>query len=77
MPNAPAVSTTEAGERTDRDAAELHRLRAAIEASGEIIFTTDRQGTFTYVNPAFVRAYGYESAEVVGCATPRIRSSSY
>jgi PAS domain S-box-containing protein len=51
---------------------ELRRLRLAIEASGEIVFTTDTRGTFTYVNPAFERAYGYTCAEVAGRATPRI-----
>jgi len=54
---------------------ELRRLRLAIEASGEIVFTTDANGTFTYVNPEFERAYGYESSEIVGCCTPRILKS--
>jgi PAS domain S-box-containing protein len=62
-------------ERARNTAGELRRLRLAIEASGEIIFTTDAQGTFTYVNPAFQRVYGYEPSEVVGRATPRILKS--
>src|SRR2546421_4005326 len=58
--------------RVSLDPRELRHLRLAIEASGEIIFTTDANGTFTYVNPEFERAYGYESSEIVGCCTPRI-----
>ncbi|HEY5617061.1 MAG TPA: PAS domain S-box protein [Vicinamibacterales bacterium] len=57
------------------DVTELRRLQLAIEASGEIIFTTDANGTFTYVNPEFERVYGYLSREVVGCATPRVLKS--
>jgi PAS domain S-box-containing protein len=54
---------------------ELQRLRLAIEASGEIMFMTDACGVFTYVNPEFVRTYGYESSEVVGRTTPRVLKS--
>src|SRR5206468_5799135 len=64
-----------AANRLSQDPAELRRLRLAIEASGEIIFMTDVNGTFTYVNPEFVRVYGYEPAEVIGCATPRVLKS--
>ena len=53
---------------------ELLRLRLAVEASGEVIFMTDPAGTITYVNPEFVRVYGYTPEEVVGRATPRILS---
>ncbi len=48
------------------------RLRQAVDASGEVIFMTDREGVFTFVNPQFERLYGYSSAEVVGRATPRV-----
>jgi len=44
----------------------------ALEASGEVIFMTDAAGTITYVNPEFVRLYGYTPEEVVGRTTPRI-----
>jgi two-component system, cell cycle sensor histidine kinase and response regulator CckA len=47
-------------------------LRKAVEASGEVIFMTDAGGTITYVNPEFVRLYGYRPSEVVGLTTPRI-----
>ncbi|MCC7415551.1 MAG: PAS domain S-box protein [Acidobacteria bacterium] len=61
--------------RTGPKPEELRRLRLAIEASGEIIFTTDEAGTFTYVNPQFERVYGYTAAEVVGQTTPRLLKS--
>jgi two-component system cell cycle sensor histidine kinase/response regulator CckA len=48
------------------------RLRLALEASGEVIFMTDREGVFNYVNPEFVKVYGYTPAEVIGRATPRM-----
>ena len=51
---------------------ELLRLRLAVEASGEVIFMTDPNGVFTYVNPEFVRVYGYAPSDVVGRSTPRI-----
>lgn len=55
-----------------RAGVDLHHLRAAIEASGEVIFMTDREGTITFVNPRFVEVYGYQPAEVIGRVTPRI-----
>ncbi|HEX6324041.1 MAG TPA: PAS domain S-box protein [Vicinamibacterales bacterium] len=57
------------------DPTELLRLRLAIEASGEIIFTTDEHGTFTYVNPEFERVYGHRAEDVVGRVTPRLLQS--
>jgi len=33
---------------------------------------TDRRGVITYVNPEFVRVYGYAPEEIVGVHTPRI-----
>ena len=54
---------------------DLTRLRQAVDASGEVIFMTDREGVFTFVNPAFERLYGYTSAEVVGRSTPRMLKS--
>lgn len=47
----------------------------AVEASGEVIFLTDPDGTITYVNPEFVRVYGYAATELVGRSTPRILKS--
>ncbi len=54
---------------------ELVRLRLAVEASGEVIFITDREGIIRFVNPAFTRVYGYTADEVVGRETPRIIKS--
>jgi two-component system, cell cycle sensor histidine kinase and response regulator CckA len=55
--------------------ANADRFARAAEASGEIIFMTDRDGTFTYVNPEFTRVYGYEAGEIVGIRTPAILRS--
>jgi len=56
-------------------AEELLRLRLAVEASGEVIFVTDATGTITYVNPEFIRLYGYRPSEVIGRTTPRLLKS--
>ncbi|MGA2632243.1 MAG: PAS domain S-box protein, partial [Terriglobia bacterium] len=53
----------------------LIRLRKAVEASGEVIFMTDRDSIITFINPEFTRVYGYTEAEVVGKTTPRILKS--
>jgi PAS domain S-box-containing protein len=57
------------------DVPNLTRLRQAVDASGEVIFMTDREGIFTFVNPQFERLYGYSASEVVGKVTPRILKS--
>ena len=59
----------------DDDRSELTRLRQAVQESGEVIFMTDREGLFTFVNARFERLYGYTSAEVVGYSTPRVLKS--
>jgi two-component system phosphate regulon sensor histidine kinase PhoR len=53
----------------------LIRLNKAVEASGEVIFMTDPQGVFTYVNPEFTNTYGYQPEDVIGLETPRIIKS--
>jgi PAS domain S-box-containing protein len=50
----------------------LRRLQKAVETTGDVVFMTDTSGTFTYVNPAFARLYGYALGDFVGKATPRI-----
>jgi PAS domain S-box-containing protein len=55
--------------------AALVTFKKAVESSSEVIFLTDRDGVFTYVNPEFTRLYGHESEEVVSLATPRILKS--
>ncbi|HEY4944884.1 MAG TPA: PAS domain S-box protein [Candidatus Limnocylindrales bacterium] len=46
--------------------AERARLVSAVEQTADAIWMNDMAGTITYVNPAFTRAYGYESGEAVG-----------
>ncbi len=48
------------------------QFRRAVDASDDAIFVTDRDGTFTYINPAFTRLYGHAAEEVLGRCTPRI-----
>jgi two-component system cell cycle sensor histidine kinase/response regulator CckA len=57
---------------TYSNAPDLTRLRQAVNASGEVIFMTDREGVFTFVNPQFERLYGYAAVDLVGKATPRV-----
>jgi two-component system, cell cycle sensor histidine kinase and response regulator CckA len=51
--------------------ASANRLLHAVQQLDEVVFTTDRDGTITYVNPAFTRVYGYTRDEAIG-KTPRI-----
>jgi PAS domain S-box-containing protein len=53
----------------------LIRLRQAANAANEVIFMTNAEGIFTFVNPEFTQLYGYTEAEVLGKATPRILKS--
>jgi PAS domain S-box-containing protein len=41
-------------------------LRAAVENETHIVFFTDRDGAFTYVNRSFERITGYAASEVLG-----------
>lgn len=63
---------------TARKAAErvLLDLSAAVNASGDVVFMTDLDGTITSVNARFTELYGYTAEEVVGKVTPRILRSS-
>lgn len=54
---------------------ENERFQRAIEAAGQAIFITDRDGTITYVNPGFEKVTGYKASEALG-RTPRILKSS-
>ena len=58
-----------------KDGEALVKLKKAIDSSGEAIFLTDREGVFTFVNPAFTALYGFTSDEIIGKATPRILKS--
>jgi len=64
-------TTARIREREER----LTILTKAVESSNEVVFLTDLDGTFLYVNPAFTRLYGWEAREVVGSKTPRILKS--
>jgi len=46
--------------------AERKQLMAAVEQSGDVIFMTNAQGIFQYVNPAFERTTGYTRKEIEG-----------
>lgn len=53
---------------------DLRRFRRAVESAGQAIFTTDIDGTITYVNPAFETITGYSREEAIG-QTPKILHS--
>jgi two-component system cell cycle sensor histidine kinase/response regulator CckA len=50
----------------------LLKLRKAINTSGDAIFLTDINGTFTFINPTFTAIYGYTADDLIGKFTPRI-----
>jgi PAS domain S-box-containing protein len=54
--------------------AELTRLAAAVEQTGDSVVITDTEGNIEYVNPTFERITGYSREEVLG-ANPRILKS--
>ncbi len=45
---------------------ELNKLSLAVEASNASIVITDTQGNIEYVNPGFIKNYGYQKHEVLG-----------
>jgi len=53
----------------------INMLNFAVESTSEVVFMTDTEGIFTYVNPAFSMVYGHLAEEVVGKVTPRILKS--
>ncbi|MGE4403029.1 MAG: PAS domain S-box protein [Desulfobulbus sp.] len=55
-------------------AANLERLRVAIEQAGEVVVITDPQGNIQYANPAFEQTTGYALEEVY-LQNPRILKS--
>ena len=62
---------------TERKRAEksLKNLSLAINASGDVVFMTDKDGVITSINPKFTELYGYTPEEVIGKTTPRILKS--
>ena len=53
----------------------LLKLKKAVESSGEVIFLTNLEGIYTYINPAFTNLYGFTENELVGKMTPRVLKS--
>src|SRR5205823_8321308 len=53
---------------TERKRAEeqLRLLAHAVESSSELICITDMQDRFTFLNKAFLEAYGYAAEEILG-----------
>ncbi len=49
----------------------LTRLKKAIENTNEIVFITNREGIITYINPQFIKTYGYSKEEALGKIGPR------
>ena len=53
---------------------QLSQFQMAIERSADAIFMTDREGVFSYINPAFEQLYGYSRLDVEA-RTPSILDS--
>lgn len=53
---------------------EIEKIRLGIELANDIVFMTDAEGKFTYINPQFEKVYGYKLSECEG-KTPRILKS--
>jgi PAS domain S-box-containing protein len=51
---------------TNAAAGDPGRYRALVEAAGDIIFTADAAGRFTYVNPRALETTGHRSAQLLG-----------
>lgn len=58
-------------------AADLERLRVAIEQAGEVVVITDLRGHIQYANPAFERTSGYSLAEVYQQSTRILKSGQH
>ncbi|MFQ5501951.1 MAG: ATP-binding protein [Phycisphaerae bacterium] len=57
---------------------EALRIRTtAIEAAGDAIMVTNRDGIIEYVNPAFTHAVGYTPEEAIGCQTSIFKSGKH
>jgi PAS domain S-box-containing protein len=59
------------------DEYQIRKLNYAVEATSEVVFMTDKDGIFTFVNPAFTAVYGYQADDVIGKVTPRLLKSGH
>lgn len=50
-------------------------LNKALDNSREVVFTTDKEGVFNYINSEFTNLYGFTKEDVIGKETPRILKS--
>ena len=55
----------------------LLKLNKAVNNSKEVIFMTNKEGVFTFVNSRFTEMYGFTAKEVIGEKTPRILKSDF
>ena len=69
-------TTQDITERVAADA-ERNRLVSAVEQTADAIWMQDLDGTITYVNGSFSRAYGYEPGEIVGQHAGMVDSGSH
>ncbi|MBS3992614.1 MAG: PAS domain S-box protein [Bacteroidetes bacterium] len=56
-------------------AKKLLQVNKAVDAAKDVVFMTDINGVFTYVNSSFTALYGYSSEDLIGKTTPRILKS--
>lgn len=61
--------------KLDHTEKSLKNLSHAIDASGDVVFMTDKDGIITSMNPRFTELYGYTPQEVINKVTPRILKS--
>ncbi len=54
----------------------LVELNQAVGSVTDVIFMTDPNGIFTFVNPAFTTLYGHTAEDIIGKVTPRILKST-
>lgn len=67
--------TTEDISSRKKAEATLINLSNAVNASGDIVFMTDKAGIITSINSEFSALYGYTPKEIIGKVTPRILKS--
>src|SRR4030095_14831712 len=52
--------------RRNRAEEQIRRLADAVQSTQELISIADQENRFTFVNQAFLDAYGYSESEVLG-----------